>query len=170
MVYTQEELIKLYDKTSMKFFNSTNKYGLTPSQEEKIKRKMESRRPQPTVLSKSALGSGQRIVTSRVIARYKKNITESSICEEENLIPQEQDHNVEEFINEENNDDQIDQDNEEEEAEEEQEPPMESRTMGEGRYTPVYPGLKGNEKDKFYNEIEHEDDIPIREESDEEDY
>lgn len=58
MVYTDQELHKLYDKTSMRFFNSTNKYGLTPAQEKKIKSKMESRRPPPTVISNSSMGKG----------------------------------------------------------------------------------------------------------------
>jgi len=114
-VYTNEELDKLYEKTSMRFFHSTNKYGITPSQEQKILKKMQAKKPPTQVILSRKIGGKERKISERVITRYVQKIPTENEEEEDGLVPKIEDHNVEEMIEEEKNDtaDQtLDQENE----------------------------------------------------------
>ena len=82
MVYTNEELQKLQDKTSMRFFKKTNQYGVTPAQEEKIKKKLEAKHPPAVVVSQGPFAEGKRIVTKRVVRRFKQPVKETEPNEE----------------------------------------------------------------------------------------
>jgi hypothetical protein len=67
------------------------------------KKKHEARKAK-IVSSQQLADGGQRIVTKRVIAKYRRNVTEPAEEDEDNLLPEDQDHEVQDFINDEEND------------------------------------------------------------------
>lgn len=164
-IYTNFELEKLGENSNLKFFNSTNKYGITSSQQEIIRNKFESQQQAlPRIVNKSSLGNANIVVTHRLVARYKKpaaKIIDTEVSN--NKLEQSADIN-----NRSNNrlktqigdlveDESFVYDYDAEPLREETTVSIPTkRQMPKNRYTPLYPELNGN-NNKLYHEEDYED-------------